>query len=72
MKHLTHILCALALIAGGLLIITDGLVTLFHLARCWQYAFNALYFLALLPACIAGLDLPRRMHPEFCGREVTR
>jgi H+/Cl- antiporter ClcA len=71
-QHVINIICALALIVGGLLIITDGIVNLFQVARVWQYTFNAAYLFIILPACIGASDWTQRLRPDLYGKEVKQ
>ena len=71
-QHVINTLCALALIVGGLLIVTDGIVNLFHAVRGWQYVFNGAYVFIVLPACIGASDWTRRLRPDLYRKEVEQ
>lgn len=51
MKH--KILCWLFIVLLALVVVMDGICAI-GLSRCWQYLYNAFFFLLALPLLLTG------------------
>lgn len=68
-EKIVNALCVVVLIAGALVVVTDGIMGLFGAVRGWQYAFNAAYLLVVVPGCIGVSKFARRMRPDLWMKE---
>ena len=68
-QRLINIVCCLVVLACMVFVIGDGLMNYLGLSQAAQYAFNLVFFVAVLPAAIALSDVTEWAHPEYFTRE---
>lgn len=54
-RHIVTITCVLALVAGGAITASDGVMGIFGCCRFWQYAFNFAFICVIMPICVGAL-----------------
>ena len=55
MNKSVKLFCAVLLVLGAALVVTDGAMTFFGAPRKIQYSLNYFYFVILMSVCICGI-----------------
>lgn len=49
------IISAVVLLAAAYFVVCDGMISVFNLAKVWQYLFNMFAILVVLPFCVFNI-----------------